>query len=162
MGDFDLIHLSCPLFLQSSLSFFQHILSLGSFPLLLSVLQSFYSHVFMSPSFLSHSLSSYVSGFQKNSNPSLSVLIKQQHSWFRVSLVYWSLTIPLNSSEGWQDLSGCIRVGGWLGWGVTGGLQLGKTTPGGICKHWAFQQRPHYKTSNHPLSIATISSCFLA
>lgn len=40
----------------------------------------------------------------------------------RVGLVYWSLTIPLNGCEGWQDL-------GKVGVGVSGGLQLGKGTP---------------------------------
>lgn len=77
------------------------------------------------PFSLSLSLSSSISGLQKTTHPSLSEPIKQQHSWFWVSLVYWSLTIPLNGSESWQDLSGCRAAEG-----VTRGLQLGKATPG--------------------------------
>lgn len=42
-----------------------------------------------------------------NSHLFLSELIKLQNGWFRVCFLYWSLTIPLNGSEGWGNLSGC-------------------------------------------------------
>lgn len=105
---------------QSPLHFFQHLL----FYLSPSMLDFLFPCIYMPPAhFLS--LSSSISGFQKTTHPSLSEPIKQQHSWFWVSLVYWSLTIPLNGSERWQDLSGCRAAEG-----VTRGLQLGKATPG--------------------------------
>ena len=82
-------------------------------------------HIYMPPPIFSLSLSSSISGFQKTTHPSLSQPIKQQHSWFWVSLVYWSLTIPLNGSERWQDLSGFRAAEG-----VTRVLQLGIASPG--------------------------------